>query len=467
MPDTPASLPRNGRSGLFDSLSVRLFAVTICAILLVEFLVFLPSAANYRDNWLDTRVEAARIAALSLEAAPSRMVSEELSNDLLQRAEVLAVAELSEDMREQILPPVMPLEGPTKFVDLMEESMMGSIMETIDTWSSEDGRLLIVRAMGSAPGRTLEIVLPEAPLKEGLAAFGWRILGISLLISLTAGALIYLLLFLLVVRPMQRVTDSVIQFRADPGGWRKRLSPTTRKDEIGRAQNALADMESAVSDSFRQRERLALLGEAVAKINHDLRNSLATAQLASDALSSSADPRVQRSVPRLERALERAIKLASETLKYGRSTTPPANLQPVSLRVAIDEAALEALAQQDAVTFVNEVNAADTRTADADHLHRIAANLIRNAAEAMTDGGEIRVSSDETGLLFADTGPGVPDKARETLFKPFASSTRRDGTGLGLALSRDLARSMGGDVELVSTGPDGTAFRVLLPEAEG
>lgn len=466
MPDTPASPSRNGRSGLFDSLSVRLFAVTIFAILLVEFLVFLPSAANYRADWLDERVQAARIAALSLEAAPSRMVSQELSNDLLIRAEVLAVAELSEDMREQILPPAMPLDGPMKMVDLMEEGMMGSVLETVGTWQAEDGRLLIVRAMGSRPGRVLEIIVPEAPLKEGLAAFGWRILGISLLISLTAGGLIYLLLFLLVVRPMQRVTDSVIQFRADPGSWRKRLSATSRKDEIGRAQNALADMESAVSDSFRQRERLALLGEAVAKINHDLRNSLATAQLASDALSTSDDPRVQRSVPRLERALERAIKLASETLKYGRSTTPHARLQTVALREAMDEAALEALAPHEAVRFVNEVDIADTRTADADHLHRIAANLIRNAAEAMPEGGEIKVSADEAGLVFADTGPGLPEKAQDNLFKPFASSTRRDGTGLGLSLSRDLARSMGGDLELVSTGPEGTAFRLRLPEAK-
>jgi len=257
--DAASSSPRNGRSGWFDSLSVRLFLVTILAILLVEFLVFLPSAASYRANWLNERVQAARIAALSLEAAPSRMVSDELSNELLERAEVLAVAELSEDMREQILPPAMPLDGPMKQVDLMDEGMMGSISETVATWTAPEGRVLIVRAMGSAPGRVLEIVVPEAPLKEGLAAFGWRILGLSLLISLTAGGIIYLLLFFLVVRPMQRVTASVIQFQKDPGAWTKRLSPTARRDEIGRAQNALAEMESAVSDTLRQRERSAIL----------------------------------------------------------------------------------------------------------------------------------------------------------------------------------------------------------------
>ena len=462
MSDAASSSPRISRSGWFDSLSVRLFLVTILAILLVEFLVFLPSAASYRANWLNERVQAARIAALSLEAAPSRMVSDELSSELLERAEVLAVAELSEDMREQILPPAMPLDGPMKQVDLMEEGMMGSISETVATWTAPEGRVLIVRAMGSAPGRVLEIVVPEAPLKEGLAAFGWRILGLSLLISLSAGAIIYLLLFFLVVRPMQRVTASVIQFQKDPGAWTKRLSPTARRDEIGRAQNALADMENAVSDTLRQRERLAQLGEAVAKINHDLRNTLATAQLASDALSASDDPRVQRAVPRLERALERAINLASETLKYGRSKTPSARLQTVNLHEAANEAAIEALAQYPGIALRNKVPETARAEADPDHLHRILANLVRNGAEAQTGDGEILIRTSENGLEVCDTGEGLPKKAQDNLFKPFAASSRRDGSGLGLALSRDLARSMGGDLELIYTGPDGTCFRVVL-----
>lgn len=463
MSDAPSPSVPNGRSGWFDSLSVRLFLVTIFAILLVEFLVFLPSAASYRQNWLNERVQAARIAALSLEAAPSRMVSDELSNELLKRAEVLAVAELSEDMREQILPPAMPLDGTMKQVDLMQEGMMGSIGQTFATWTAPDGRMLIIRAMGSGPGRVLEIVVPEAPLRDGLIAFGWRILGLSLLISLTAGTIIYLLLFLLVVRPMQRVTDSVIQFQKDPAAWTRRLSPTPRRDEIGRAQNALADMESAVSDTLRQRERLAQLGEAVAKINHDLRNTLATAQLASDALSASDDPRVQRSVPRLERALERAIGLASETLKYGRSNTPKARIQTVSLHQASTEAAMEALSHHAGITFRNELPETARAKADPDHLHRIIANLVRNAAEAQDGSGDVLVRLCDGGLEICDTGPGLPNKAKENLFKPFAASSRRDGSGLGLALSRDLARSMGGELELAETGPEGTCFRLKLP----
>ena len=460
--------PTKDRSGLLDSLSVRLFIITIATILLVEFLVFLPSSANFRENWLEQRIQAARIAALSLEAAPSRMVSQELSNDLLMRAEVLAVAEISDDMREQILPPSMPLNGTMKEVDLMEEGPFGSICQALSTLTAPDGRILVVRSMGSHPGHVLEVVMPEAPLKAALAAFTWRILALSLFISLSAAMLIYLLLIFSVVRPMQRVTRAVVQFRSDPGSWTRKLGPTTRRDEIGRAQNALADMEEAVSESFRQRERLAQLGEAVAKINHDLRNSLATAQIASDVLSSSDDPRVQRAMPRLERAIERASSLASETLKYGRSSTPVARLQPVRLRETVSEAALEGLGGVETITFHNEIPDGALAQADPDHLYRIAANLVRNAREAMPDGaGSITVAGGPGAIDFADTGPGLPARARENLFKPFTASSRSDGTGLGLSLSRDLARAMGGELALVSTGPDGTVFRLSLPAGTG
>ena len=447
-----------------DGLSFRLFAITIGAILLIEFVVFLPSAAAFRTGWLNERMQAARIAALSLEAAPSRMVSMELSNELLKRAEVLAVAEISADMREQLLPPATPLMGEMVMVDMRDRNMVSSLSETVETWFAPDGQLMVVRAEGSREGRVLEVVIQEDPLRHELAAFGWRVLGMSLLVSLVAAGLIYLLLVMLVVWPLRRVTRSVEQFRMDPGSWTRRLQPTSRRDEIGRAQSALADMEAAVSDSFRQRERLAQLGEAVAKINHDLRNSLATAQLVSDGLSTSEDPRVQRALPRLERVLQRAIHLTTETLQYGRSTTPRANLQPVQLRQAIEEAALEALARHTGTDFVNEVPEGASALVDPDHIHRIAANLIRNAAEAMKGSGRVCVAMDNRNITFADNGPGLPSKTCDNLFKPFTVSSRRDGSGLGLALSRDLARAMGAELELAQTGPTGTSFKLTLPD---
>ena len=345
---------------------------------------------------------------------------------------------------------------------LMRESMMGSMGSALGTLFAADDRVLLVTAPGSREGRVIEVLIEEFPLKEELWDFAWRILFLSLIISIVVALFLYGLLYRLVVLPMQRVTESVEQFRDNPGGWTRRLPPTDRRDEIGRAQNALSDMEEAVSESFRQRGRLAELGEAVAKITHDLRNSLGVAQMVSDSLAKSEDPRVQTAAPRLERALRRAIKLATQTLEYGKSDMPDADLQEFNLFDAVEEAALEGLNGHTGIEWVNDVPPAMRVTGDPEHLHRIAGNLIRNAAQAIESDGEISAIWEDDALLIVDSGPGLPVRTKENLFKPFAGSSKRDGTGLGLAIARDLARSMGGDLELESSDETGTVFRITL-----
>jgi signal transduction histidine kinase len=344
--------------------------------------------------------------------------------------------------------------------------MMGRSAAALSEYFAPANQILIVMAEGSGEGRVLEVVLPQAPLKAAMVAFAWRVAGLSLLIALVAAVLIYAVLDVLVVRPMKRVTVSVEQFSQDPGSWTQRLSPTTRRDEIGRAQNALSGMEEAVADAFRQRAHLAELGSAVAKINHDLRNSLASAQLVSDVLAKSEDPRVIRAAPRLERALERAIELATATLDYGKAAPRPPRMQTVSLRTILREAADEAL-NGSGTTMETDIPLDFAFSSDPDHLHRIASNLMRNAAEAMrqanTPAARIQVELVDGGLVFRDNGPGLPERARENLFKPFAGSTRTNGTGLGLVIARELAEALGGRLELVATGETGTSFRLTLP----
>lgn len=453
-----------GGAGWQHSLSVRLFWLTISVVLLVELIVFIPSAAGFRMSWLEDRAQAARIASLAVEAAPSRDVSMELSSSLQETAEILGLAEIDDGMRFQILPPARPIPQPVVPVDLRQGGMFSGMADAMGVLFAPEGRTLLIIDMGVEDDRVIEVLVPEKPLQDALWAFGWRILLISLLISLAAGGLVFAVLFFFLVRPMRRVTRSVEQFRDDPGAWTRRLAPTSRRDEIGRAQNALADMERAVSESFRQRERLAELGEAVARINHDLRGSLASAQLVSDTLQRSDDPRVKRAAPRLERALERAIQLATQTLQYGKTTAPKVQLQPCAIAMILEESAEEALVRQPDTTWSNEVDAGLTALADPDHLHRIAANLIRNAAEAMGPGGKLSVRLEGRRLLFIDTGPGLPDAMQASLFKPFGSAGKRGGTGLGLAIARDLARSMGAELRLSKTGPEGTCFELVFPE---
>ncbi|MEQ9504975.1 MAG: HAMP domain-containing sensor histidine kinase [Hyphomonas sp.] len=471
-PPPPASepTPPPGFRRFADGLSARLFALTLGAILLTEFLIFIPSVSGLRAQWLQERVAAARIASLALEAAPMREVSDELSESLLMKAEVLAVAELEDEMRFQLLPPAAPIEGPVRTVDLRNSTAMGRSFAALSEYFAPKGEILIVTAEGPAEGRVLEIVLPQAPLRATLVSFAWSAAGLSLIIALVAAVFIYAVLDALVVRPMKRVTISVEQFSRDPGSWTRRLSPTSRRDEIGRAQNALSGMEEAVADAFRQRAHLAELGSAVAKINHDLRNSLASAQLVSDVLSKSEDPRVKRAAPRLERALERAIELATATLDYGKAGPRQAKLQPVSLRTVLLEAADEAL-NGGGISLEAEVPPQLVIQSDPDHLHRIASNLLRNAAEAMTQAASpdpcIRITLEPGALVFHDNGPGLPATARENLFKPFAGSSRTNGTGLGLVIAHELADALGGELSLLETGETGTAFRLALPGLAG
>lgn len=454
-----------------DSLSARLFAITLASILFIEALIFVPSASGVRMAWLEERVEASRIAALALEAAPMRSVSDELARRLLMSAGVLAVAEIEDDMRFQLLAPPGPLEGSMHKVDLRATTGPGRGLSALSAFFAPADRILVISAEGSTPDRVIEVVVPQAPMKASLIAFGWRILGLSLLIALVAAGVIYLLLHRLVVHPMQMVAVSVEQFRRDPGSWTRRLAPTRRTDEIGRAQNALSDMEAAVADAFRQRAHLAELGSAVAKINHDLRNSLASAQLVSDVLSRSDDPRVQRAAPRLERALERAIGLATATLDYGKAKPVAPVLEPVSVRAVIAEAADEALSAMTGVQLRLDVPEHLTIETDPDHLYRIAANLVRNAAEAMTDAAspapEIRIRIEGGAIAFSDTGPGLPPAAQANLFRPFAGSSRTNGTGLGLVIAHELAMALGGKLRLSETGPQGTTFRLSLPGIDG
>ena len=231
----------------------------------------------------------------------------------------------------------------------------------------------------------------------------------------------------------------------------------------------------ALSDPIKKTGHITILhgnlapGSAVAKINHDLRNSLASAQLVSDGLAASEDPRVQRAAPRLKRALERAIELATATLDYGKAAPRAPVMQTVRLLGVLQGAAEEALVENGMGIEIS-VDETFVIRSDADHLHRISANLIRNAAEAMRQTGtpdpEIRIRIEAGALIFSDNGPGLPEKTQENLFRPFSGSGRMGGTGLGLVIAHELAQALGGSLTLASTGPEGTIFRLALPGLE-
>jgi signal transduction histidine kinase len=458
-------------------LSARLLVLTILFVALGGALTLPPALAAYERQWLLDRVRAAELASLAPEVAPDRVVSEQLKAQFLNGAGVDIVAVSVDGIRSLVF--ARPRAGPAPapyLVDLRDRAPGLGWIAPFETLSGPDGRRVRVMAMPRfRKGDFIEFVASDAELKRALASYLWRLVLIVAFVSSITGVLVYLTLNLFLVRPMQRITRSMERFRADPEDPAARVALSGRRDEIGRAETELDRMQADLRAALHSRARLAALGEAVAKINHDLRNMLTSAQIASERLAALQEPKVSQALPRLERALDRAVRLASDVLAYGKTQEPAPEVRTLPLKPAVETAAEEARLAEDGVRLVNEVRPGDQVNADPDQLHRILVNLMRNSREAIEHQGEraepgvIRVSLgqlDGTSVIrLSDNGPGVPERARERLFQAFAGSTRPEGAGLGLAIARELALGHGGDLALAESGPQGATFELRLPGA--
>ena len=463
--------------GLIESLPGQLLMLTVGFIAIGVVLVYFPASAGFRLQWMMDRAEAAHLAALAADVAPGGALGEDEVWALLAGADAVAVSRVRNGMNELVLY-AGPIDGPLTESDVRTTGWMGHVRDTVSTLTAEPGRYLRIRAtpMG-LPGELIDVIVPEAPLKAALATFSRRYLTYSVLIALAVGAIIYLSLFYLFVRPMRRLATAMIRFRDAPNDPARTIRPGGARNEIGQAETELARMQTEIRQALHQRERLAALGEAVATINHDLRNVLASAQLVSDRLATDSDDRVRGMGQRLVRAVDRGVRLCEATLEFGRAEESPPVRQRIALADLLEEAAGDALLVEGgaAIDWRNRVGPEQALHADPDHGHRIFLNLFRNAIQAMagSEGPAVlevtamsEPGSSEGGFCrieVRDSGPGVPPRVQDKLFRPFAGSTKRGGTGLGLSIARDLARAHGGDIELVITGAQGTVFAVRLP----
>lgn len=463
MTDHPSPMPK-----LTRSLSARLLLLTICCIMLAEVLIFVPSIARFRLTWMEDRISAAHLATLALEVTPGAAVSKGLEEELLRHVRghgvILQKPGSKVLMLSSDMPPVVNAE-----VDLRAATFFGLISDALATLTQTKNRVL--KVMGPSPRDarvTVAVVLDEAPLRAAMVGYGWRILGLSVIISLFTAALVFLSLQWLMVAPMRRITTSMVTFRENPADPDSAIAPGTRLDEIGVAERELSTLQARLRAALRQRESLAALGEAVAKINHDLRNMLATARLVSERMAGSDDPDVKRALPTLERALDRAVALCTQTLNFAeeRSALNKSRFNLVEMLAEVPVAVPQS-AGDDGARIITEIPPAVEVTADRDQLFRVFANLVKNAFEA--GAGVVTISLADKGdeaawfITVCDDGPGMPEKAVENLFKAFAGSSRSGGTGLGLAIAREVMEAHNGSITLESTGPEGTVFCLRLP----
>ena len=447
------------------SLSARLLIFTIVFVMLAEVLIFVPSVARYRLAWLNEKLSAGHLAILTLDMVPQDMVSDHLREELLGHVGAYGI-NVRRDGAKLVLSRDAPPPVQETF-DLGDRSLSQLIMEAMAVLVRTEDRVL--RVFGPSPkdpNIIIEVVLEERPLQAAIVDFAWRIFILSLVISLFTATLVFLTLQWMLVRPMRRITESMTSFREDPEDAKRIFVPSYRVDEIGVAQRELAKMQGALRTALRQKARLAALGTAVAKINHDLRGILSSALVVSDRLEGSDDPDVRRVTPTLVSAIDRAVGLCSDTLAYVRHEEVGLKRDRFALAPLVTDIAETMTAGGTTATEVrNQVTNGLEVNVDRDQLFRLLANLTRNAAEAGAE--HVCVSAEKTGAVIEiavrDDGPGLPPRARENLFRPFEGSVRAGGTGLGLAIARELARNHGGDLSLIESGENGTEFRLTLP----
>jgi signal transduction histidine kinase len=452
-------------------LSAKLLLLTILFVMLAEVLVFVPSVSNFRRQWLMERLAAAQIASLAAEAAPGGQLPKTLRDELLEQAKVKAIAVKRADSRVLIIEMDMPDDVDASY-DLRDTSWLTLIGDALMVYLAPDNRVIrVVGQPGFNPGELIDVVMEEAPLKAAMIKYGLDILGLSILISIITAALVYLSLDALLVKPMTKLTWNIVRFSERPEDPSRVISPSNRRDEIGTAERELSAMQHELSETLSQKTRLAALGLAVSKISHDLRNMLSSAQLLSDRLSTVKDPTVQRLVPKLLASLDRAIRLCARTLDFGQAQEMPPRRKRFPLAPLVSEVGDSlGLPRPNLIDWKSEISQELEVDADRDQLFRVLSNLCRNAVQALESGnnpGEIAVTARREGAVtiieVADTGPGVPEKARANLFKAFQSVARKGGTGLGLAIAQELVHAHGGQIALVGK-EGGATFRVTIPD---
>ncbi|HJQ56211.1 MAG TPA: HAMP domain-containing sensor histidine kinase [Vineibacter sp.] len=467
-PSPQIAAPR--RRGFGFGLSPRILALVIVAVMTAEVAVFLPSIARFRLTWLEARLEAGALATLALDATPDNMVDERLARALLDHARVDAVTVIEPNKPKRVLmPPGTPDAIGT--VELMDAGFVELIWDALDTMARSGSYELRVGGRSSRmPTAHVYVYVDELPMRLAMYGYAQRILVLSIIIAAFTAGLLYLGLRWLIVRPLQRVSAEMVAFRRSPEEETERAVAEQRADEIGIVDREFDILQHELRAALRQKTRLAELGSAMSKINHDLRNMLATTQLLTDKLARSNDPKVRELAPVMFASIDRAVKLCADTLDYarGRPTPKRARFEFADL---VDEVGVQLLEQAEAADpnalrdWRNEVDPGLAVTADRTLLFRVLFNLGRNAFDAGARTVTIRSASTAQDVVVdvADDGPGVPAHVAASLFQPFAAGGRPGGSGLGLAIARELIRAHGGDVTLQDNSGTGATFRFTLP----
>ncbi len=456
---------------MLHSLSGRLLILTAVFVMLAEVLIFVPSVARFREDFLMSHLGRAQIAALAM--LTEEEVSAEVQEELLQNAEVFNVVMRRDAARQLVLSSPIPQPISDTF-DLRNASAIDLIRDALKCMINPDPRVIrVIGEPSNMAGLLIEVTMDTTGLRRAMIDYGLRILWLSLVISVITAVLLFLAVRVFLVKPIKNVVASMKAYAATPEDARLVIQPAAGVTELREAEETLQSLQTQLTGALRQKERLAQLGGAVAKISHDLRNILTSAQLFTDRIEGSEDPIVKRMAPKLVNTITRAVHLCESTLAYGKAEEP----MPTLNRFALSEIVTDVIdgerlsvGEYD-VSFSEDIPATLKIRADSEQLYRVIANLLRNARQAIIASGkpgEINIAAREDDenwwISVSDTGPGLPPKAQAFLFTPFQGGSSKGGSGLGLSIASELVRGHGGELTLEKTGAEGTVFCIRLPK---
>ena len=272
-----------------------------------------------------------------------------------------------------------------------------------------------------------------------------------------------------IVEPLKELDRAAAEVARQNYGHRVKVVSQDELGRLARTFNAMcASIQQARQELIRQ-ERISTIGRLSSSIVHDLRNPLAAVYGGSEMLVDAelTQPQVKRLAANIYRASRRIQELLQDLLNVSRGSARGAEVCKLREVAAAGCESLLASAEAQRVELQIRIPDEIELPLERNRMERVFSNLVGNALEMMPDGGQIQISAaTQNGFVVADvrdTGPGIAPAIRDSLFEPFVSAGKKNGLGLGLALSRQTVLDHGGEMWAESEPGQGACFRVRLP----
>ena len=296
------------------------------------------------------------------------------------------------------------------------------------------------------------------------------LLGLGLLAVLVGSALVFFISHTF-TRPLSSLLSGVAALEKGDFTYALDTAGGDEAAELARAFDRMRESLFRTQQNLIESERLATIGRMASSISHDLRHSLAAIVANAEFLCESHLSREQREDLYLEvrSAVNRMTELIDSLLEFSRTR---ASLRPTygSLRSTLDDAIRTVKSSPEFHGARIDVRQTGAIEGWFDHrkLERAFFNLLLNACESLPTGSgrvQVELCGDPTSVevRISDNGRGIPSSLRDTLFEPFVSQGKENGTGLGLTVVQKIVQDHGGEVGVEKTSPEGTVFLVTLP----